>query len=79
MNRLAWLLVMALVLLPTSGCSMLGFGDDDDEDAGHGADNPAVRAARTELQPCAVECGPRGSQNACVHAHGGTSRAQATE
>ncbi|MFY0701641.1 MAG: LPP20 family lipoprotein [Bermanella sp.] len=53
MNRLAWLLVMALFLLPTSGCSMLGFGDDDDEDVATISQDTMLKPMETQVDPVA--------------------------
>ncbi|MAA70695.1 MAG: hypothetical protein CL679_03090 [Bermanella sp.] len=53
MNRLAWLLVMALFLLPTSGCSMLGFGDEDDEDVATISQDTMLKPMETQVDPVA--------------------------
>lgn len=53
MNRLAWLLVMALFLLPVSGCSMLGFGDDDDEDVATISQDTMLKPMETQIDPVA--------------------------
>lgn len=53
MNRLAWLLMMALFLLPTSGCSMLGFGDDDDEDVATISQDTMLKPMETQVDPVA--------------------------
>lgn len=56
MNRLAWLLVIAFGLSSLSGCSMLGFGDDEDEDVKDVAtisQEPMLKPVETEIDPIA--------------------------
>lgn len=54
MKRLAWLLVMALFLSPISGCSMLGFGDDDEvEDVATLSQDTMLKPVETQVDPVA--------------------------
>lgn len=53
MNKLAWLLVVALFLSPISGCSMLGFGDDDEEDVSTVSPETMLKPIETQVDPVA--------------------------
>ncbi|MGR6872590.1 LPP20 family lipoprotein [Pseudomonas sp. HK3] len=54
MNRLAWLPVMTLSLSLIGGCSMLGFGDDDDEDdVATISQEPMMTPVATQVDPVA--------------------------
>jgi hypothetical protein len=53
MKRLAWLLCVML-LLPVSGCSMLGFGDDDEDDVTSvDSDDSMLTSQQTHVDPVA--------------------------
>jgi len=54
MNKLAWLLVMGFLLSSITGCSMLGFGDDEeDEDVATIEQDTMLKPIETQIDPIA--------------------------
>jgi len=54
MNKVAWSLAAVVLLSPLSGCSMLGFGDDDEvEDVATISEETMLRPVETQVDPIA--------------------------
>ncbi len=54
MNKVAWSLAAVCLLSPLSGCSMLGFGDDDEvEDVATISEDTMLRPVETQVDPIA--------------------------
>ncbi len=54
MNKVAWSLAAVCLLSPLSGCSMLGFGDDDEvEDVATISEETMLRPVETQVDPIA--------------------------